>query len=79
MVLGALNVLQGRLQASGAAADALEPFAAAVDLLLPDFMTRERRTFAMFMAEPLVWRLTVLSLPLLSACVVYGLWNLLNA
>ncbi|WP_254919508.1 hypothetical protein [Pantoea sp. VS1] len=41
-------------------------------------MPQESSLSAMFMAKPLVWRLTMLCIPLYSAGVIAGLWRLLN-
>ncbi len=76
--LRSLTALSGRLQASGTAAETLAPLATAVELLLPEDMTQERSLPAMFMAEPLAWRLAMLCIPLFSAGVIAGLWRLLN-
>lgn len=74
----ALSSLSGRLQAAGAAAETLAPLATAVELLLPEDMAQVRSLPAMFMAEPLAWRLAMLCIPLFSAGVIAGLWRLLN-
>lgn len=76
--LRALNALSGRMQANGAAENTLAPLITAVDLLLPDFVAQEQSAYGGVMAMPPGWHLMALSIFLLSTCVIYGLWQLLN-
>ncbi|MBS0883185.1 hypothetical protein JK231_21575 [Pantoea sp. JGM49] len=74
----ALSSVSGRLQAAGAAAETLEPVASAIDLLLPDFVTEERSFYARFIAERPVASLAGMSILLVMAALLYGVWRLLS-
>ncbi|WP_058970063.1 hypothetical protein [Type-D symbiont of Plautia stali] len=74
----ALSSVSGRLQAAGAAAETFEPVASAIDLLLPDFVTGERSFYARFIAERTVASLAGMSILLIVAGLLYGVWRLLS-
>lgn len=74
----ALSSVSGRLQAAGAAAETLEPVASAIDLLLPDFVTEERSFYARYIAERPVASLAGMSIFLIMAGLLYGVWRLLS-